>query len=143
MWIIEIYWSINRESLLVYEIRTTLGSPSMQWKFRVCDLDLCIYPDDLHVIAQLVPAFQLKISIYDEIQDSWGRPIWTVLTLFGWTCMLNGFVMLNTLNKNGRAGIPPIEELSSAITFARDSPDDFNFDGPETWSPILEMKRIH
>lgn len=59
--IIEIYCSINRVSLLVFEIRTTLGSPSMQWKSQVCDLDLCIYPDDLHAIARPVPAFQLKM----------------------------------------------------------------------------------
>lgn len=56
--------------------------------------------------------------------------------------MLSGFVMLNTLNKNGSAGIPPIKDLSSAITLARDSPDDFNLDGPDTWSPILYMKTI-
>lgn len=51
--------------------------------------------------------------------------------------------MLNTLNKNGRAAIPPIKELSSAITLARDFPDDFNIEGPDTWSPILELKWIY
>lgn len=46
--------------------------------------------------------------------------------------MLNGFVMLNTLNKNGNDVAPPIDELSLAIIVEIDSPVALISDGPLT-----------
>lgn len=46
--------------------------------------------------------------------------------------MLNGFAMLNTLNRNGNATAPPIDELSPAIIFDNGSPDDLMTEGPLT-----------
>lgn len=53
-------------------------------------------------------------------------------TLFGCTWMLNGFVILKTLNKNGSVGIPPIDELSFEINDIIDSPVDLIVDAPLT-----------
>lgn len=46
--------------------------------------------------------------------------------------MLNGFAMLNTLNRNGNADAPPIDELSLAIILEIGSPDDLINEGPLT-----------
>lgn len=46
--------------------------------------------------------------------------------------MLNGFVMLNTLKRNGKDVAPPIDELSLVINFEIDSPVVLISDGPLT-----------
>lgn len=46
--------------------------------------------------------------------------------------MLNGFVMLNTLKRNGKVEAPPIDELSLEIIFESGSPVALITDGPLT-----------
>lgn len=46
--------------------------------------------------------------------------------------MLNGFVMLKTLKRNGKFCAPPIDELSFEIIFESGSPVALTTDGPLT-----------
>lgn len=90
----------------------------------------------MHAIVRLVSTgTHVPINEIVKTLINWMSDV--KITLFGWICMLNGFVTLNTLNKNGKLLIPPMSALSRSITFEMGSPLDFTVDVPLTWSPIL------
>lgn len=128
------YSSINYTIPLEFWSHKVRGNRSKRSKFLACDSGLCICRDDLRAVVQLVPANQMR-NVQNYLM--FFVRVFSLLTLFGWTWMLSGFVILRTLNKNGSVGIPPIDELSLAITLDRASPVDFTVDCPLTWSPIL------